>query len=205
MAVVYDKGVIMGADSRTTMGSYIANRVTDKLTHITDRIYCCRSGSAADTQAVADIVSYNLGMVAVQHDEQPKVETAAQLFQEIIYQNKDRLSAGIIVAGWDKRNGGGVYNIPLGGGKFQQPWAIGGSGSTYIYGFCDSTWRPGWGKEQTIDFVRKALSLAMRRDGSSGGTIRMVDISEEGVERHFIPGNDLPDGESKEFVSGKFV
>lgn len=65
-------------------------------------------------------------MVAVQHDEQPKVETAAQLFQEIIYQNKDRLSAGIIVAGWDKRNGGAVYNIPLGGGKFQQPWAIGG-------------------------------------------------------------------------------
>ena len=28
-----------------------ANRVTDKLTHVHDRIYCCRSGSAADTQA----------------------------------------------------------------------------------------------------------------------------------------------------------
>lgn len=40
--------------------AYIANRVTDKLTKITDKIYCCRSGSAADTQAVADIVSYHL-------------------------------------------------------------------------------------------------------------------------------------------------
>lgn len=28
----------------------------------------------------------------------------------------------------------------------------------------------------------------MARDGSSGGTIRMTDISKEGVERHFIPG-----------------
>lgn len=28
----------------------------------------------------------------------------------------------------------------------------------------------------------------MSRDGSSGGTIRMTDISEKGVERHFIPG-----------------
>jgi 20S proteasome subunit beta 1 len=36
------------------------------------------------------------------------------------------LSAGIIVAGWDKENGGGVFNVPLGGGIFQQPWAIGG-------------------------------------------------------------------------------
>ena len=41
-----------------------ANRVTDKLTHVHDRIYCCRSGSAADTQAVADIVHYNLQMVS---------------------------------------------------------------------------------------------------------------------------------------------
>lgn len=32
----------------------------------------------------------------------------------------------------------------------------------------------------------------MRRDGSSGGTIRMAVITEEGVERHFIPGNKLP-------------
>lgn len=32
----------------------------------------------------------------------------------------------------------------------------------------------------------------MFRDGSSGGTIRLVDISENGVERHFIPGDKLP-------------
>uniref|UniRef100_A0A1X7SXE2 Uncharacterized protein n=1 Tax=Amphimedon queenslandica TaxID=400682 RepID=A0A1X7SXE2_AMPQE len=39
MAVEYDGGVIIGADSHTTSGSYIVNRVTDKLTPITDRIY----------------------------------------------------------------------------------------------------------------------------------------------------------------------
>ncbi|CAG2166028.1 unnamed protein product [Oppiella nova] len=31
-----------------------------ELTRITDNIYCCRSGSAADTQAIADIVAYHL-------------------------------------------------------------------------------------------------------------------------------------------------
>lgn len=60
MAVQFSNGVVIGADSRTTTGSYIANRVTDKLTHVHDRVYCCRSGSAADTQAVADIVHYYL-------------------------------------------------------------------------------------------------------------------------------------------------
>ena len=154
MAVAYDKGVILGADSRTTMGSYIANRVTDKRTHLSDRIYCCRSGSAADTQAIADIVTYYLDMYAVESDSPPQTKVAANLFQEIVYQNKDRLSAGIIVAGWHKKDGGRVFNVPLGGGVFEQPWAIGGSGSTYIYGYCDATWKAGWGKHQTIEFVK---------------------------------------------------
>lgn len=64
MAVEFAGGVVLGADSRTTTGSYIANRVTDKLTPIHDLIYCCRSGSAADTQAVSDIVRYHLQLVA---------------------------------------------------------------------------------------------------------------------------------------------
>jgi 20S proteasome subunit beta 1 len=60
MAVQFEGGVILGADSRTTTGAYIANRVTDKLTPVHELIYCCRSGSAADTQAISGIVSYQL-------------------------------------------------------------------------------------------------------------------------------------------------
>lgn len=37
-----------------------------------------------------------------------------------------------------------------------------------------------------------ALALAMSRDGSSGGTIRMAIITKEGVERVFVPGDQLP-------------
>lgn len=33
------------------------------------------------------------------------------------------------MAGWDKEMGGTVYNIPLGGGLFKGPWAIGGESS----------------------------------------------------------------------------
>jgi len=200
MAVQFEGGVVIGADSRTTTGSYIANRVTDKLTHVHDRIYCCRSGSAADTQAVADVVHYQLQMIAQTTGSRPTVATAAAIFQKLCYDNKDGLSAGIIVAGWDKETGPSVYNIPLGGGLFRQPWAIGGSGSTYVYGYCDATYKDGWGEAETVEFVKNTLALAMSRDGSSGGTIRMCVITEGGVERHFIPGDKLP-----KFWEGKEV
>jgi 20S proteasome subunit beta 1 len=91
MAINFKDGVILGADSRTTTGAYIANRVTDKLTQVHDTIWCCRSGSAADTQAVADIVSYHLNMYGVMNAEAPTTQVAASLFQELCYENKDAL------------------------------------------------------------------------------------------------------------------
>ncbi|PVU99062.1 hypothetical protein BB559_001027 [Furculomyces boomerangus] len=192
MAVKFRDGVVVGADSRTTTGSYIANRVTDKLTQIHDRIFCCRSGSAADTQAIADIVHYYMQLYAVQHDEAPPVRSAAALFQELAYQNKDSLMAGIIVAGCDRKNGPSVYNIPLGGSLHKEEYAIGGSGSSYIYGYCDKTFKPGMSKEECVDFVKNAVSLAMLRDGSSGGVIRMAVITNDNVERIFVAGDKLP-------------
>jgi 20S proteasome subunit beta 1 len=192
MAVEFDGGVVMGADSRTSTGQYIANRVSDKITAISDRIYVCRSGSAADTQAVSDFVRYYLDMHEMELGEMPSVNTAASLVQRMCYQNKESLLAGIIVAGWDAHLGGQVYTIPLGGMRVRQPFSIGGSGSTYIYGYCDSAFKPNMTKEQCLAFVRNSLALAMNRDGSSGGVIRTVVITKDGVEREMLPGDKLP-------------
>ena len=108
IAVEFEGGVVLGADSRTSTGSYVANRVSDKLTEVHNTIYCCRSGSAADTQAISDIVRYQLASHGVSLGEKrnPQVKTAATLFRKFCYDYKDQLMAGIIVAGWDEYNGG---------------------------------------------------------------------------------------------------
>ena len=54
VAIEYDGGVVLGADSRVSTGTYISNRASDKITCLADAIYLLRSGSAADTQLVAD-------------------------------------------------------------------------------------------------------------------------------------------------------
>nr|XP_060467728.1 proteasome subunit beta type-6-like [Panthera onca] len=113
MAIQFEGGMVLAANSRTTTGSYIANRVTDKLTPIHDRIFCCRSGSAADTQAVADAVTYQLGFHSIELNEPPLLYTAASLFKEMCYLYQEELMAGIITAGWDSQEGGQVDFKPL--------------------------------------------------------------------------------------------
>ncbi|CAH1101228.1 unnamed protein product [Psylliodes chrysocephalus] len=192
MAAEFDGGVVIGADSRTTTGAYIANRVADKLTKITDHIYCCRSGSAADTQAIADIVAYHLNFHGMELGEEPLVEVGAAIFKELCYNYRDSLMAGILVAGWDKKKGGQVYSIPIGGMCVRQEVSIGGSGSSYVYGYVDANFKPGMSKEDCVKFVSNTLALAMSRDGSSGGVVRIGIITEKGIERRVILGNELP-------------
>lgn len=42
--------------------------------------------------------------------EEPLVKTAAHVFQDLCYNYRDSLTAGIIVGGWDKKEGGQVQS-----------------------------------------------------------------------------------------------
>jgi len=96
----------------------------------------------------------------------------------------------MIIAGYDPRHGGTVYSIPLGGSLHAGPYAIGGSGSTYIYGYCDAHWKESMTEQEGVDFVKNSLREAIKWDGSSGGVIRMVVLTKNGAQRHlYLPDN----------------
>lgn len=192
IAAEYRGGVILGADTRTTDTVYVANRVTDKISKITDNIYVCRSGSAADTQAVAEVTGYHMNLLSIEMGKESSVYCGANIVRELCYNNRDKITVGMIVGGWDHMKLGQVYSIPLGGMCIRQPIALGGSGCTYIYGFVDAHYQKGMEKEECVELIVNALALAMERDGSSGGCVRLAIIDKSGCERRLITGDQLP-------------
>lgn len=68
------------------------------------------------------------------------------------------MSAGIIVAGFDSRHGGQVYSVPIGGMIVRQPVSIGGSGSTFIYGYVDANFKKNMTREECEKFVLSGTS-----------------------------------------------
>lgn len=52
--------------------------------------------------------SYYTIFYSIEMGEQALVKTVANVFREICYANRDQMTAGIICAGWDKRQGGQV-------------------------------------------------------------------------------------------------
>ena len=74
----------------------------------------------------------------------------------------------------------------------QVPFGLSGSGSSYVYGYCDANYRPGMTKEECQQFAKNVISLAMARDGSSGGIMRMVTVTRDTVERTYVSQDELP-------------
>ncbi|KAG5484442.1 hypothetical protein LSCM1_07811 [Leishmania martiniquensis] len=192
LAVSYKGGVVLAADSRTSTGTYVVNRASNKLTKLAKKIYCCRSGSAADTQALAERVSNYLGSYEIDVGADVNVATAANLFHKMCYMNKWNISAGIIVAGYDPINGGSVYSIPSGGSCVKLDYALGGSGSIFLYSFFDANYKPGMSKSECVAFCQRAVAHAFSRDGSSGGLIRTIALDAGEPEDQTIPWHRAP-------------
>ena len=198
MAVAYNGGVVLGADSRTTTGTDFSTNIFTNLFILSSQVHTLlieflinllwftivyivvvqdqqqilkqyqilfvtiliSTGKKQQTQ-IKKTSKNNLftKKKSAQMGEAPEVHTAATFFQKLCYDNKNNLSAGIIVGGWDKFNGGSVYCIPLGGSMVKQKFAIGGSGSTFIYGYCDANFKDGMTKDECHEFVRKGLLI----------------------------------------------
>ena len=222
LAVRYKDGVVVGADTRTSVSGYVSNRYAAKLTFVLDRnvddfvtskktissgddgawstCVVCRSGSAADTQHLASVVRTELVSRQLLYRIGGTVTHVASLLRNLLVDN-DGLSASLICAGYDHELGRGViYTITPGGTVFEErSWAVGGSGSTYIIGHLDSCYPKEDGmmvlqsEDEALEFVAHAIGLAMERDGSSGGFIRMYVIDRFG--KRFL--SKMPSSESK--------
>ena len=122
----------------------------------------------------------------------PPVESAASVMREIVFNNRNSLSASLICSGWDPYKGYQIYAINQTGFKTEGNYAVSGSGSVFVAGFMDANYKPDMPKAAAKEFLKSCISLACYRDGSSGGCIRLVDITKDKVEREFHPYSAFP-------------
>ena len=53
VGVIYDGGVVLGADTRATEGDTVADKNCGKIHYIADNIWCCGAGTSAGKRAAA--------------------------------------------------------------------------------------------------------------------------------------------------------
>lgn len=182
LAITYKSGVVVGADTRTSVSGYVSNRFAYKIAPILDQAVICRSGSAADTQFLADQLKWELQARDYRYQIRPTLTQISSLLRSLMIENSQEFSASLICAGYDReKDTGKIYSISASGSLIEEEgFAVSGSGSTFILGHIDNSYRPDMSEDEGVQFVINAVQLAMNRDGSSGGFVRIHVINEAG-------------------------
>ncbi|OHT16537.1 putative proteasome subunit beta type-1 [Tritrichomonas foetus] len=187
-------GVVFAADSRSTAGSTVACRTSNKITQISSKVFVARTGSTADTQALARYGHYILNVLTMNSESEVKrpVLVASQYLRKVLQSNKEYLSASLICGGIEDDGTPSLYEINTSGMAIPRDFCLNGSGSSYILAFCDEKYRDNMTMEEATKFAIEAVTNAIIRDGASGGFVNIVQVTKDQTKRFVVMPKDQP-------------
>ena len=84
----------------------------------------------------------------------PPVKSAAGIMREIIFNNRNSLSASMICSGWDPYEGYQIYSVNQTGFQAEGDYAVSGSGSIFIMGYFDAYYKPNMSRNAIKEFLK---------------------------------------------------
>jgi proteasome beta subunit len=182
VGVVCNDGVILGTDTRATMGNFIASKNAKKVYQITNHLAMTIAGGVAVAQKVVEILKVNATLYELEKNRNMPVQSAARLVQTLLFSNREvgaPLPMQAIIGGYDE-TGPHVYNLDPYGSLTEETMVSTGSGSPYAYGVLESQFKEDKATDEMLNVVVKAVDSAMKRDVASGDSFDIAIINEEG-------------------------
>lgn len=187
-------GVVLGADTRATGGSEVAEKNCEKIHLLAPNIYCCGAGTAADTEKTTDMVRSNLDLLRLQmHGEQSRVVTACTHLKRFLHSYQGHVSAALVLGGCDL-SGPHVYQIYPHGSTGKLPYTTMGSGSLAAMSVFESGWRSDMLEAEAVALVQRAIGAGIFNDLGSGSNCDICIIRTDSTvsyNRNMVTPNDI--------------
>ncbi|KAI5632590.1 proteasome subunit domain-containing protein [Phthorimaea operculella] len=180
VGIIYEDGVILGADTRATEDKLVSDKNCTKIHYLAPNIYCCGAGTAADTEMSTQTVSSQLELLRLHSGCTVPVVSAATLLKRMLFRYRGFISAALILGGID-REGPHVYSIYPHGSSTKLPYATLGSGSLAAMAVFEASWKPNMSEEDGKELVRKAVSAGILNDLGSGSNVDLCLIRNTGT------------------------
>ena len=190
IALKFKGGVVLAADTRTSMSTYVSHRNADKIVPVSSHCLVARSGSAADTQMLAHATKQQVSDRLYRYGMSTTVSQTARYIEHLISSASNELGVSLLIAGYDKEhNSPKIYSLAASGALLEEgTFAIAGSGSTFISGYMDIHATEDLEEQAAIVLCKRAIQLAMSRDAASGGLVRIFVCDDKGIQQaEFLP------------------
>jgi proteasome beta subunit len=194
MGVVCRDGIVLGTDTRATLGTFVAHKKAKKVYPIDDHIAMTIAGGVADAQTVVEILKVNSKLYKYEKGLPIPVSAVARLAANVLFSSRYYpFILQSIIGGVDEQ-GAHIFALDPLGSVTEEKCVSTGSGSPVAYGVLEPGYKEGMSIKEAIPLVVRAVNSAMKRDSASGDSFDVAVISKEGYR-------ELNDDEKKRIVT----
>ncbi|MGA3020578.1 MAG: proteasome subunit beta [Candidatus Micrarchaeales archaeon] len=185
IALICSDGVVIGADTRATMDTFIASSEAIKVFKIDDHLGMTIAGAVGDANYLVKVLKTQNEFYKMNENKPMSPGAAASLLSLILQENKfTPFYVGLIIAGLNKATPE-VYGIDYAGGSIKESkFTSIGSGSIAALGYLESIYTPSLNAIEGVKHVAKALQIAMKRDAATGDGMKLISITKKGFKEY---------------------
>ena len=180
MGLVCRDGIVLGTDTRATLGTFVAHKHAKKVYPIDDHVAMTIAGGVADAQSVVEVLRANSRLYKYEKGMPIPISAVARLAANILFQSRFYpFILQSIIGGVDDQ-GPHIFALDPLGSVTEEKCVSTGSGSPVAYGVLEPGYKEGMSVKEAIPLVVTAVTSAMKRDSASGDSFDVAVISKEG-------------------------
>jgi proteasome beta subunit len=180
MGVVCRDGIVLGTDTRATMGTFVAHKRAKKVYPIDDHVAMTIAGGVADAQSVVEILQANSKLYRFEKGLPIPISAVARLAANVLFSSRYYpFILQSIIGGVDDQ-GPHIFALDPLGSVTEEKCVSTGSGSPVAYGVLEPGYKEGMSVKDAISLVVRAVNSAMKRDSASGDSFDVAVVSKEG-------------------------
>jgi proteasome beta subunit len=185
IAIVCSDGVVMGADSRATMDTFIASSEAIKVYKVDDGLGMTIAGGVGDAEYLVKFLKVQNEFYKMNEGKPLSPSSASSLLSLLLQENKFAPYYVQLIVGGLNKGVPEVYSIDPFGGSIKETKLIStGSGSPTALGYLDSVYNSGFATQDGVKHAARALQMAMKRDSATGDGMKLVAITKKGFKEY---------------------
>ena len=181
VGIAYKDGVVLGAERRITLGSFVRSKSGKKVFKVTETVGAVCAGMVADMQNLVKEVGVYSKLKELEARKALKPNSVAKLMSTLMFQNRYApLLTQVILGGvGDKPI---VYVLDPLGSVISDQYATVGTGEETAIGVVEAGYSPTMTQKEARDLLVAAIKAAVARDAMSGNGIDILSIDRTGIK-----------------------
>ena len=185
VGITYKDGVVLGAERRITLGSFVRSKPGRKVFKVTETVGAVCAGMVADMQNLVKEVSVYSKLKELESRKALRPNSVAKLMSTLMFQNRYApLMTQVILGGVGVKPV--VYVLDPLGSVISDVYATVGTGEETAIGVVEAGYSPAMPQKDARDLLVAAIKAAIARDAMSGNGIDILTVDRTGINEEAV-------------------